>query len=240
MTPEKNTTIEQMNVEMTPQEAPDTARPLWLLSTGVLLTVLFAGSFFLSDPKSEVTPGDIEVSLTSQDYTGSFQNLNLKAKAAYVYDVAHGRALFAANEESQLPLASLTKVMTAIVATESLSYDSIVSVDASALGLEGDSGLFMDEQWRARDLLDFMLLVSSNDSASALASAAGAVVMTAEAAGTKVECHETFLRRMNEKAEEIGLAQTYFLNETGKVTIKVDWKKYMEDSGKDTPLTLPF
>ena len=38
----------------------------------------------------------------------------------------------------------------------------------------------------------------------------------------------------------IETGEIYFLNETGKVTIKVDWKKYMEDSGKDTPLTLPF
>ena len=47
---------------------------------------------------------------------------------------------------------------------------------------------------------------------------------------------------LTKKLFDFGLekGEIYFLNETGKVTIKVDWKKYMEDSGKDTPLTLPF
>jgi len=47
---------------------------------------------------------------------------------------------------------------------------------------------------------------------------------------------------LTKKLFDFGLekGEIYYLNETGKVTIKVDWKKYMQDSGKDTPLTLPF
>lgn len=215
MTPEENTTIEQEKIETPSHDDLGTPRPLWLLLSGLLLVTLFTGSFFLTDPKSELAPRTVGVSAAVADYSGPFKGLELEAKAVYVYDMAHDRALFASNEEVQLPLASLTKVMTAIVATESLSYDSVISVDAEALDREGDSGLYVDEKWQARDLLDFMLLVSSNDSASALASAAGAVVMTAEAADAPQNSHETFLRRMNKRAEDIGLSQTYFLNETG-------------------------
>ena len=76
------------------------------------------------------------------------------------------------------------------------------------------------EKWRARDLLDFTLLVSSNDGAASLAAAAGLVFsgsgQNTESTITDVATRENdFVGKMNEKARSLGLVQTYFLNETG-------------------------
>jgi len=219
MTEEENPTTTTDPAELSaPQSAsPSSFSPALLLSgTGLLLLTLFGASVLASSGTPEVQrTAAIKQAPAPPNYQTAFENIELQAKAAYVYDVAHDRPLFSLNAETQLPLASLTKVMTAIVATESLSYDSVVAVDAEALRLEGDSGLYVDEEWRARDLLDFMLLVSSNDSASALASAAGAIAVTAEASEQPLNSRDAFIERMNQKAEEIGLTQTYFLNETG-------------------------
>jgi D-alanyl-D-alanine carboxypeptidase len=179
---------------------------LALLTVGVLVILL------LSKPVSTPRP-------TSPDNATAFnptvfEALPLEAKAVYMYDLNHKEVIYAHHEEIQLPLASLTKLMTAIVAAESLPNDTVVTIQASDLAPEGDSGLLPQERWRARDLLDFMLLVSSNDSAYILASAAGARTGTRDGS-VNLSPREVFVGAMNEKAIELGLSQTYFLNETG-------------------------
>lgn len=176
------------------------------LTLGVLLTLLVVR------PDSRPTP--IPPENTTAFNLEAFEQLHLEAKAVYVYDLNHKEMIYGRNEEVQLPLASLTKLMTAIVAAESLPNDTVVTVQAADLLAEGDSGLYPAERWRARDLLDFMLLVSSNDSAYILANAAGARRSFKEGS-VNLSPREVFVGSMNEKAAELGLTQTYFLNETG-------------------------
>jgi D-alanyl-D-alanine carboxypeptidase (penicillin-binding protein 5/6) len=102
-----------------------------------------------------------------------FSNLNLEAKAVYVFDLAKNEPIFDLNKDAQLPLASLTKIMTVVVAKE-LTRN------------------------RISHLIDSALMQSSNEAASALAS-----------------LDNNFISLMNEKAKELDLNQTYFLNETG-------------------------
>ncbi len=130
-----------------------------------------------------------------------FPEVALQAKAAYVYDARTNTVFFAKNENTRMPLASLTKVMSALVASESSYESDMVLVTEEALRRMGDSGLKSGERWSLRDLLDFSLVSSSNDGIAAVALALGT--------------SRDFVQRMNAKAGELDLKNTYFWNETG-------------------------
>lgn len=124
----------------------------------------------------------------------------LVGKAAVIYDPATGKILFAQNEEMQLPLASLTKLMTASAVLGDGQPSRSVRITAADLKPSGDSGLRPGETWSIEDLVKFGLVASSNDAISAAASSAGGQIL---------------LRKMNTEAKSLGLAQTYFLDPTG-------------------------
>lgn len=142
------------------------------------------------------------------DATDPFAELNITAEAAYVWDVRGQRALFNKNADVQLPLASVTKLMTALVAFELLDGGSTVPITMGAILQEGESGLSVGETFTLRDLTDLTLITSSNDGAYALAAAAGGSLDAGADA-------QTFVEAMNIRAEEIGLSETYFKNPTG-------------------------
>lgn len=131
-----------------------------------------------------------------------FETLSLRAESVYVYDTMNNTELFSKESDVQLPLASLTKVMTALIVREHVSADTRIFVQESDLSPEGDSGLSPGESFSRDDLVDFMLAVSSNDAARALArSAAGG--------------EGRFVEYMNKMATSLGMTQTFFLNESG-------------------------
>ncbi|TSC67778.1 MAG: D-alanyl-D-alanine carboxypeptidase [Parcubacteria group bacterium Gr01-1014_73] len=167
------------------------------------------------------TPASLaKLPTTAPPVLNPFALINLEAKAAIVFDALENKIIYSLNGEEQLPLASLTKIMTAVVAREILPDYTTVTIDHDSVKNEGDSGLRVGEKWRLRDLLDFTLLVSSNDGAASLAAVAGAVFAGAgqntEGVANEIITKENqFVVRMNEKARSLGLVQTYFLNETG-------------------------
>ncbi|MDO8510442.1 MAG: serine hydrolase [bacterium] len=140
-----------------------------------------------------------------------FQQISLEAKAAVVWDVNQSKALFTKNAETVLPLASLTKVMTALVARESTSPTTIVVVDKNALAEESDNGLFSNERWKLGDLLNLTLIASSNDGAHAIANAIGGV----SGEVSENQPRKKFVDIMNRRGRELGLEKTFFINETG-------------------------
>lgn len=144
-----------------------------------------------------------------------FNNISLEARASFVWDVNAQKALYANNQEAQLPLASLAKLMTVFTAANILPPEDTITVEYDSLNEQGDSGLFVFERWKFNDLMDFTLLVSSNDGADAIATAAGAVQL-AKNLDTKADTPEAvFIEEMNNQASLMGLQQTYFVNETG-------------------------
>jgi len=165
-----------------------------------------------SDPrtKTHITDTTKDTAAVSQD---PFNDIVLEAKAVFVYDVLRQEVLYARNEETQLPLASLTKLMTVLVAQEILPEGATITITQESLALDGDSGLLRGERWHLEDLLGLTLLGSSNDGASAVASVAGS--FKSSFPGEWLKNKETFVHLMNEKAKKIGLTQTYFINETG-------------------------
>ena len=142
----------------------------------------------------------------------AFNNINITAKSAYVFDVLQNKVLFKKNEFVQLPLASVTKLMMALTAIELFPKGQHITIKKEFLEEEGDTGLLAGESWKLKDLLDFSLLVSSNDGARSIASVVGAFDLQNQdyELGRK-----DFINKMNIKAQELGLKQTYFVNESG-------------------------
>lgn len=172
----------------------------------LLLLFLFGFSIFGLKTKRE------DVSVPSEVASQSFPRVILVAKAAYVYDLRTKAVLFAKNENVRMPLASLAKIMSALVAEDLSPLYSIVTVSDEALQAEGDNGLYLGELWFLKDLLDFSLVTSSNDGMRAIALSLGAL---SKSKASSKEIIDDFVEEMNSKAKELGLENSYFWNETG-------------------------
>lgn len=138
-----------------------------------------------------------------------FSSTTIEARAAYVWDVRSGKILFNKNGDEALPIASVTKLMTALVAYELLSATDTVKISEEALNVEGDDGLLLGETFSSQNISDLMLIASSNDGATALALAAGRSI------GGSGDPLELFIRAMNVRATELGLTNTKYSNVTG-------------------------
>ncbi len=145
-------------------------------------------------------------------FTEVFTNLPVEAKAVYVYDMRENKVLFEKNSRAQLPLASLTKLMMAMVASNLVPKNSHVTIRKEFLGEEGDNGLVTGERWALKDLLDFSLVVSSNDGARSIASVIGAYNLHTNNFDMG---RKDFIAKMNSTAHTLGLSQMYFVNENG-------------------------
>jgi D-alanyl-D-alanine carboxypeptidase (penicillin-binding protein 5/6) len=144
--------------------------------------------------------------------THEFPTVSLSAKSAYVYDLREDKEIFALEADERLPLASITKLMSALVALDLSPTYGTVTITPSALAVYGDSGFRPQEKWSLKNLLDFSLLTSSNDGMHAVALSLASLNSTV---ATEEEIVESFVREMNAKASELGLQNTYFWNETG-------------------------
>ncbi len=134
----------------------------------------------------------------------AFDGIELSARAAIVYDLTTGDILYEKNAEAQLPLASLTKLLTLYAATESLSAKSPVVITAKALATEGESGFVEGDTFSFEDAAKLAVVASSNDAAEAITEAATAAGQASN--GTAL---------LASAASAIGLTQTYALNGTG-------------------------
>ena len=126
------------------------------------------------------------------------------ASASYVViDAETGRVLEGANEHKKMPIASLTKIWTALIAIENSNLDDLVTISNQAALSEGSSiYLEPNEQVTIETLLYGLMLRSGNDAAYALAEHTGSSI-------------EGFVDLMNEKATLYGLTNTYFTNPSG-------------------------
>ena len=202
---------------MTKQKMENNSQKLKIISNKLLvfdalLVLLIVLMFFLIySVLHPVTKKDVGIS-GPVTHTTAFKKINLIGKSAFVYDVSTAKVLFKKNEFAQLPLASITKLMTALLATELVQRDSHITIRKEFLQEEGDSGLLSGESWRLKDLLDFSLMVSSNDGARSIASVVGALNLKSNDYDLG---RKDFIAKMNERAKELGLKETYFINESG-------------------------
>ena len=127
----------------------------------------------------------------------------VSAKSAILIEAESGEIIFSKNADERLPMASTTKIMTALVAIENADISKTVSVSPAAVGVEGSSVyLYADERLTLEDLLYATMLESANDAATAIAIEVGGSV-------------EGFAALMNDKAKAMGLTDTSFENPHG-------------------------
>lgn len=175
---------------------------------GVVISIILIGFiivFFINKDSSN----DSDLVLV-ENTTNSFGSLFLEATSAYVWDMKEGKVLFSKNEEVQLPLASVTKLMTALISSGLVPGGTIITIDEEDIKEEGESGFFEGERWTLANVTDFTLMTSSNDGAHALASVIGFIEPEQEKSDKQL-----FLDEMNKRAELLGMTQTFFLSESG-------------------------
>lgn len=160
-----------------------------IISMLLTVSILLSGSVCVAAQK-EIVPFDTE------------------AKSAVLMDVETGRVLYAKNPDEALPPASVTKVMTLLLIMEEIDAKRMrltdsISVSEYAASM-GGSQVFLEagEEMSLEDMLKSVVVSSANDAAVALAEAV---------AGSE----DAFVKKMNERAAELGMKNTSFENVTG-------------------------
>lgn len=142
-----------------------------------------------------VTAGDV-----------SFEDESLQyAEAGSIMDLSNLEVLFAQNVHERLYPASLTKIMTAVIAMKYGNLDDVVTIDENALDIDPESSvcyLELGDQYTLKQLIYGLLIASGNDAANAIAWHVGGSV-------------EKFVALMNQEAAAIGATNTHFMNAHG-------------------------
>lgn len=135
-------------------------------------------------------------------------SLNLSSESAILMDAESGKILYEKNIDEQLPMASMTKIMSMLLIMENieqgnLAYEDKVLISENASGM-GGSQVFLQaqEEYTVNDLLKCIAIASAND----------AVVAMAEKISGSVDA---FVELMNKRAKELGLKNTHFANPHG-------------------------
>ena len=163
----------------------------------ILLFSFVFSAFFVKRPSAAADERDISF-FNATEETATY------AKGMAVVEASSGRILFQKNCNGRFPMASTTKIMTALVALENAkNLDETFKVDDRSIGVEGTS-LYLQkgEEKTLRELLYGLMLPSGNDAAVAIALRI-----------SKTE--EEFVELMNKKAKSLGLENTHFSNPHG-------------------------
>lgn len=142
------------------------------------------------------------VNATELNYENSedtIEEVEITSRIGLIFDRASGKIIYEKNGDKQTPMASTTKIMTAIVVIENSNLNDIVTIDSKAASIGGSRlGLKKNDKVKVIDLLYGLMLRSGNDAALALASYVGGSV-------------EGFAEMMNNKAQELDLTNTHFI-----------------------------
>ena len=165
---------------------------------------------------------DVFLSVSPQTTLNPPIALSVSASSAILVEAITGRELFAKDADAPRPMASTTKLMTALLAAETLDPDDTVTATDEAVRVEGTAvGLRAGDTLTVRDLVTGLLLASGNDAANLIAL-------------TVCDGLPAFAARMNARARQIGeefadvmmyglqLARTLGIDITGQVLRKID------------------
>lgn len=131
------------------------------------------------------------------------EELKINSRAGIIYDRKSKRVIWGKSENEKRPMASTTKIMTAIVVIENANLNDVVIVSKKSAGTGGSRlGLKSGDKITVNDLLYGLLLVSGNDAAVALAEYVGGSI-------------QGFSDKMNKKAKELELENTHFITPHG-------------------------
>jgi serine-type D-Ala-D-Ala carboxypeptidase (penicillin-binding protein 5/6) len=206
-------------------------RPLAFLYSGPTLLATMAGLVYILGKASPPATTDVSKTTTESNVTVSQQINSLEKPAAQlptipatkpsiaarsyiIIDSKTKYPLAAKDPDKPVAIASTTKVMTALVAIETLEADKVVTITPNAATINGSEiQLLTGEKVTVKNLLYALLISSANDAAYALADAGGG--------------KEAFVAKMNKKAETLGLKNTHYNDPAG-----------LDDTGHSTPRDL--
>lgn len=167
-----------------------------LIASGVL-------AFFIFIPFGSKETPPTSVSVATSTIPDAFANVPLQAKAAIVYDLATKEVLFAKNADAQLPLASLTKLLTVYSALSVLSPNTPITIPADVTKLDLPRAFNEGQTFSLSDLARLTLTASLNDGAAA--------IIEASAARQNMSTNQALAGA----AAALDLSQTYALNGSG-------------------------
>ncbi len=172
-----------------------------LINILTVFTVIVSVIFLFGKEKNDRIPAAITTPLLNADVLDA--SFCKDAGAAVLIDAKSGAVLYQKNAHKRLPMASTTKIMTALAVIEKSSLSDVVTVSSSAANTEGSS-IYLEagEKITVKDLLYGLLLESGNDAATALAEGVF---------GSAEEC----CNYINGRCHEMGLVNTSFSNPHG-------------------------
>ncbi len=128
----------------------------------------------------------------------------VSAKSFLLYDTKNAKTLISRDANKQLPIASLTKLLTALVALDNLNPEDTIEIQKESMNVGGEGAdFYLKEKFYFQDILKAMLIKSSNDAASAIARA------------VEQKTGSNFIELMNQKAIQVGLTNSKFLDPAG-------------------------
>jgi D-alanyl-D-alanine carboxypeptidase len=182
-----------------------------LVVLGLILTLGFSFLWYRGAANAPAVAAVSTMTTSQSLVTHSFstiKNVDISASSAFVLDAATGHVLYEKNAHTPRPIASITKLMTAYLASELIAAEDSLTVTHNAVRQDGDSGLRPNEQFTRKDIEQLVLIPSSNDAAYALAEHAGGTL------GDDARIAQ-FVAAMNIRAEELGYDSFVFSNMTG-------------------------
>ena len=173
---------------------------IWVLTLLIMLSTIIV--IFVSEKQNHVALQTSKQNVANSEENKNSNKINnpeLNARIALIYDRASGRIIYEKNGNKQTPMASTTKILTAIVTLENADLKETVTIESKAAGIGGSRlGLKKNDKITVNDLLYGLMLRSGNDAAVALAIHVGGSI-------------EGFADMMNKKAEELGLTNSHFV-----------------------------
>jgi len=177
---------------------------------GLFATIIIPKTFSALESTTEVA---VPLAVASDPMVlpasvSDFDQVSLRAKTAYVWDIAKQKSLFEKESDLPVPIASITKLMTALVSYELIPDETPLTINTTAARQQSGGTLKSGEVFVAKELANFALISSYNSAAYTLAASVGQLLGPADPTAQ-------FVTAMNIKADELNLKSMRFYNPTG-------------------------
>jgi D-alanyl-D-alanine carboxypeptidase len=174
----------------------------------IIAAVFFNGAINSINAVTNETVANQKEQIRNELQVAAFSHITTEARGVVVYDVTNKKVLYGENLNQARPLASITKVMTAVVARTTLSQDASITITPQSRTEEYDAILRNNDTWKAKDLIQYFLISSSNDGANAACAAVTKTISIREPGSTCITL-------MNQYARTHELASLHFENSSG-------------------------
>ncbi len=169
---------------------------------------LFATMISVLNTLGDYADAMLAEQLRQESLFRAYMHTQVGAQAVVVYDVTHDEVLYGRHPYDRKPLASITKIMTALIGKTILPATLPVTITQRDRTEEPDMQLRTGDTWASRDLIQYFLVKSSNDGSTAICNT---VTEQVKKTNANLNC----ISLMNEYAKNLGLKTLYFANPTG-------------------------